>query len=138
MLPLHMAVELLPAGLYQREHANHAAMVINLVRVDAATRAPKVYEAVNEAAGTLSTIVARNKRTNKWGATSEELSAMRNAVRIMDQYMRTWTAQRLRIAAATADAINQQAKARGGKAFDEVGYSTDAHGRVILDLKTET
>lgn len=138
MLPLHMAVELLPVGLYQRDHANHAAMVINLVRVDAASRAPRVYEAVNEAAGTLSSIVARNKRTGRWGATSEELSAMRNAIRIMDQYMRTWTAQRLRIAAATADAINQQAKARGGKAFDEVGYSTDAHGRVTLDLKIET
>lgn len=128
-----MAVELIPLGLYTRDHANHAAMVINLVRIDSTSRAPKVYEVANDAAGTLSNIVGRYKRTNKWGATSEELSALRNAAMVMDKYMRTWTTARLRIAAATADALNEVAKAQGMKTFDQIGYSTDAHGRVIIN-----
>lgn len=137
VLPLHMAVELLPLGLYQREHANHAAMVINLVRIDATGRSAEVYDMANEAAGTLSGIIARYTRTEKWGATSEELSALRKAALVMDKYMRTWTTNRLRVAAATADVLNEQAKARGAKTFEQVGYSADAHGRVALELKND-
>ena len=132
MLPLHMGVELLPLGLFQRTHANHMAMVISLVRIDATGRSAEVYDLINEAAGVLASIIERHKRTDKYGATSEELSALRKAVLVMDKYMRTWTTDRLRIAAATADVLNEQAKARGAKTFDQVSYAVGQSGKVEL------
>lgn len=133
VLPLHMAIELIPLGLCQREHVNHAAMIINLVRIDATGRSTTVYEIANNAAGTLSSIIDRFGRTQKWGATTDELQALRKAAIDMDRYMRTWTTHRLRVAAATADELNKQAMARGAKVFDTVGYSSDKDGKVEIE-----
>ena len=48
--PLHIALELLPLGLFNKDHANGLARIINLMSVDSLNTNPAVYAAANACA----------------------------------------------------------------------------------------
>ena len=48
--PLHISLELLPLGLFNKDHANKLAQVVNLITVDSLNANPAVYAAANACA----------------------------------------------------------------------------------------
>lgn len=118
VMPLHVALELLPLGLFNKDHANSLAQVINLMSVDSLNTNPVVYAAANACADILSTMLERVKAGKSWNVTTEEREKLRNYILIFDRALRTWTSHRLLINAATVDAHNAVAKNRGGKLLD--------------------
>lgn len=118
--PLHIALELLPLGLFNKDHANGLARIINLMSVDSLNTNPAVYAAANACADILSTMFERVKAGKSWNVTTEEREKLRNYILIFDRALRTWTSHRLLINAATVDAHNEVAKNRGGKLLDRL------------------
>lgn len=117
---MHMGLELLPLGLFTRAHADHLAMVINLVAADAASRGNGVWEIADQAGGVLTRMFERVKAGRAWNVTSEERETLKDAMLKIDRYFRTWTSSRLTIAACTVDEINRKAKAEGRGFLDRV------------------
>lgn len=120
MTPLHMGLELLPLGLFQRHHANHLAMVINLIAVDSAGRGNGMWEVADRAGEVLQRMFARVKDGKQWNVTVEERRVLREVILQLDRYMRTWTTNRLLVAATTCDEVSNKAKAAGGQFLDRV------------------
>lgn len=118
--PLHISLELLPLGLFNRDHANKLAQVVNLITVDSLNTNPVVYAAANTCADILSTMFERVKAGKSWNVTADEREKLRNHILIFDRALRTWTSHRLLINAATVDAHNAVAKNRGGKLLDRL------------------
>lgn len=120
VMPLHVALELLPLGLFNKDHANSLAQVINLMSVDSAARNKIVYSAANACADILSNMFERVQHGKSWNVTAEERAQLRGYILIFDRALRTWTSHRLLINAATVDAHNEVAKNRGGKLLDRL------------------
>lgn len=118
--PLHVSLELLPLGLFNKDHANGLARIISLMSVDSATNNKAVYMAANACADILSIMFERVKAGKSWNVTTEEREKLRNYILIFDRALRTWTSHRLLINAATVDAHNEVAKNRGGKLLDRL------------------
>lgn len=111
--PMHMGLELLPLGLFTKAHADHLAMVINLVASDAASRGNGVWKIADQAGTVLTRMFERVKDGRSWNVTSEERESLKDAMVKIDRYLRTWTSSRLMTAAGTVDEINRKAKAEG-------------------------
>lgn len=118
--PLHIAIELLPLGLFNKDHANKLAQVINLITVDSLNKDAKVYAAANACADILTAMFERVQAGKSWNVTTEERARLREYILIFDRSMRTWTSNRLLINATTVDAHNAIAKKRGGNLLDRV------------------
>lgn len=120
MTPLHVALELLPLGLFNKDHANHLAKIINLISVDSAARDTAGYAAANACAGILTAMFERVKAGKSWNVTTEERARLREYILIFDRSIRTWTSSRMLVNASTVDAHNALAKKRGGALLDRV------------------
>lgn len=131
--PLHMALELLPLGLFNKDHANKLAQVINLIAVDSANRDTQTHAAANACAEILAVMFNRVQKGKTWNVTTEERARLREYILIFDRAMRTWTSGRLLINAASVDAHNAIAKRKGGSLLDRVPL-TDAEMREVEDL----
>lgn len=118
--PLHVSLELLPLGLFNKDHANGLARIINLMSVDSATNNKAVYMAANACAGVLTSMFERVQQGKAWNVTAEERTQLSGYILIFDRALRTWTSHRLLINAATVDAHNEVAKNRGGKLLDRL------------------
>lgn len=115
LLPLHMALELLPLGMFQRAHADALALIINVVSVDAVDKAPAVYAHVEKASEVLIAMKARVDVGKNWGATSDERKTLMTAIVEFDKYLRRWTTARWDVAATTVNVLNAKFKAEGGQ-----------------------
>ena len=120
--PMHMALELLPLGLFNKDHGNHLAMVINLVAVDAAASGNGMWAVAKQAGDVLTTMYDRVKAGKTWNTTGEERKILAECITKMDRYLRTWTSARLITAAATVDAHNEEAVAHGHQFLDRTEY----------------
>lgn len=118
--PLHVSLELLPLGLFNKDHANGLARIINLMSVDSATRNRAVYVAANACADVLASMFERVQQGKAWNVTAEERTQLREYILIFDKALRTWTSQRLLTNAVTVDLHNARAKDKGGKLLDRV------------------
>lgn len=118
--PMHMALELLPLGLFTRDHANHLAMVINLVAVDAAGTGNGMWAIAQRAGDVIVAMHDRVRAGAAWNTTSDERRTLCGCIVRIDHYLRTWTSARMLIASATVDEHNAEAKARGGEFLDRV------------------
>jgi hypothetical protein len=77
VMPLHVALELLPLGLFNKDHANSLAQVINLMSVDSATSSRAVYVAANACADVLAGMFERVQQGKAWNVTAEERTQRR-------------------------------------------------------------
>lgn len=128
--PLHVGLTLLPLGLFQRAHANHLAVVINLISVDAANKDQQVLDAANRGGDVLMTMFERHSVGKAWNVTATERKILQECIVLYDRALRTWTSDRLLIAAATVDVHNAQFKANGGKFLDRVEVTDSAMHRI--------
>lgn len=119
VMPLHMALELLPLGLFSNDHANHLAMLINIVFVDAANKNDAAVSHAKSAGDVLSAMYARYRSGKSWGTTSEERRLLKCHIVAIDQYIRRMTTTRLKIASMTIDELNHEAKLKGYKFLDQ-------------------
>lgn len=113
VLPLHIAITMLPIGAFTRSHADGLAKVINIVFVDAGERDPVAMSHASKAGDVLCKMFKRVNDGKSWNTTMEEREELTGAVLGMDHYVRRMTTDRLMIAAQTVDRINAEAKAKG-------------------------
>lgn len=118
--PMHMALELLPLGLFTRDHANAIACVVNVIAVDSAGTGNGMWQVADRAGGIISRMYARAKEGKAWNTTAEEREVLRECIVRFDRYLRGWTSARMIRNSATADEIAGKAKVNGGKFLDRV------------------
>lgn len=112
VLPLHMALELLPLGLFTREHADHLAKMINIVYVSADDKSP-AYLVSRKAGDVLIAMYARVKEGKAWNTTISERDTLKQSILAIDKHIRAMTTSSLKTAAVTIDLLNAEAKAKG-------------------------
>lgn len=118
--PMHMALELLPLGLFNRDHANAIANVVNVIAVDSAGTGNGMWQVADRAGEIISKMYARAKEGKSWNTTAEEREILRESIVKFDRYLRGWTSARMIRNAITADEIAEKAKAKGGKFLDRI------------------
>lgn len=120
LTPLHMSVELLPLGLFTKDHAEHVAKIVNLVAVDSSSKDNGFWQIADEVGQVLLAMKRRVDEGKSWNCTAEEKESLIKNITKMDKYIRSWTNRRFTIAAISVDRISQEAKAKGGKFLDRV------------------
>lgn len=138
VMPLHVALELLPLGLFNKDHANGLAQIINLMSVDSATNNRAVYVAANACADVLTSMFERVQQGKAWSVTAEERTQLREYILIFDKALRTWTSQRLLTNAVTVDLHNARAKDKGGKLLDRVPLTKEELAEVSTWVRKNT
>ena len=118
VMPLHMAVKLLPLGLFSRDHADHLAKMINVVFVDACEKDDVAVDNARKAGETLTGMYRRVRDGKAWGATTREREILKTSILEIDRHIRRMTTNRLMLASATIDRLNEEAKAKGYKFLD--------------------
>ena len=119
VLPLHVALTLLPLGLFTREHADSLAKTINIVFVDAGDKHVQAHSHASKAGEVLCSMFKRVKEGKSWNVTADERDMLMQAVIGMDKHVRTMTTNRLLVAAITVDRLNAEAKAAGYGFLDQ-------------------
>ena len=115
LTPLHMAIELLPLGLFTEDHAEMIAKLINLVAVDSAGKGNGMWQIADAVGQVLLAMQARVDEGKSWNVTAQEREALVENVVRMDKHFRTWTVRRFNINAMAVNEINNRAKAQGAK-----------------------
>lgn len=124
LTPLHMSVELLPLGLFTKDHAEHVAKLVNLVAADSAGRGDGAWQVADRVGSILVAMKERADVGKAWNCTSAERAELIENITKMDRYMRAWTNRRFTQAAMTVDAINAKARAAGGQFMERVEIPT--------------
>ena len=115
LTPLHMAIELLPLGLFTQDHAEMIAKLINLMAVDSAGKGNGLWQVADAVGQVLIAMQERVENGKSWNVTAQERETMIENIMKMDKYMRTWTVRRFNINAMAVNEINNRAKAQGYK-----------------------
>ena len=115
LTPLHMAIELLPLGLFTQDHAEMIAKLINLMAVDSAGKGNGMWQIADAVGQVLIAMQARVDEGKSWNVTAQERETMIENVMKMDKHLRTWTVRRFNINAMVVNEINNRAKAEGYK-----------------------
>ena len=115
LTPLHMAIELLPLGLFTQDHAEMIAKLINLMAVDSAGKGNGMWQIADAVGQVLIAMQARVDEGKSWNVTAQERETMIENVMKMDKHLRTWTVRRFNINAMAVNEINNRAKAEGYK-----------------------
>ena len=124
LTPLHMSVELLPLGLFTKDHAEHVAKLVNLVAADSAGRGDGAWQVADRVGSILIAMKERADAGKAWNCTTAERAELIENITKMDRYLRAWTNRRFTQAAVTVDAINAKARAAGGKFMERVEIPT--------------
>ena len=115
LTPLHMAIELLPLGLFTQDHAEMIAKLINLMAVDSAGKGNGMWQIADAVGQVLIAMQARVDEGKSWNVTAQEREMMIENVMKMDKHLRAWTVRRFNINAMAVNEINNRAKAEGYK-----------------------
>lgn len=121
MMPVHVAISLLPMGCFQESHAHDLAAFTNIMQY-AAEEAGRtdLLERAKTMAETLYVIKERFGSSNGWTVTDTERDTlMQNAV-VLDRWMRTLTSTRLVRACLRSDRDISAAMANGAELLDAV------------------
>ena len=115
LTPLHMSVELLPLGLFNQDHAEMIAKLINLMAVDSAGKGNGMWQVADAVGQVLIAMQDRVEAGKSWNVTAAEREVMIENIMKMDKYLRSWTVRRFNINAIAVNEINARAKAQGAK-----------------------
>ena len=115
LTPLHMAIELLPLGLFTQDHAEMIAKLINLMAVDSAGKGNGMWQVADSVGQVLIAMQERVEAGKSWNVTAQERETLVENVMKMDKHLRTWTVRRFNINAIAVNEINNRAKAEGYK-----------------------
>ena len=115
LTPLHMSVELLPMGLFNQDHAEMIAKLINLMAVDSAGKGNGMWQVADSLGQVLIAMQERVEAGKSWNVTATERETLVENIMKMDKYLRSWTVRRFNINAIAVNEINARAKAQGAK-----------------------
>lgn len=117
--PIHVALELLPLGLYTEAHAHDLAAFLNVAQL-AADEAGKeeVHTTAHDAAEILLRMRDRAKAGRSWNVTADERQRLMLAVLVIDRWMRGVSSTRWARALHAVLAICDRAAARGMQEMD--------------------
>lgn len=95
--PIHMAIALLPLGLFTDEHAHDLAAFLNVVSIASKDAGNKeTHDAAQNAAVALVSMRARAKSGTSWDTEPDEYEALVSAINICDLFIRRQPAVRVR------------------------------------------
>lgn len=115
LTPLHMSVELLPLGLFNEDHAEMIAKLVNLMAVDSAGKDNGMWPIADAVGQVLIAMQERVENGKSWNVTTSERETLTENIMKMDKHFRTWTVRRFNINAMAVNEINNRAKAQGAK-----------------------
>ena len=117
--PIHVALELLPMGLYSEQHAHDLAAFLNVAQL-AADEAGKeqIHSTAHDAAVILLRMRDRVKAGHAWNVTAGERQQLMQAVTIIDRWMRGVSSTRWARALRAVLAICDKAAAQGMQEMD--------------------
>ena len=117
--PIHVALELLPLGLYTEAHAHDLAAFLTIAQV-AAKEAGRddIVKAGAAGADVLIAMKNRAKAGKSWNVTVDERDALLRSITALDQWQRTQTTTRWARAMHKVIAMCERAEASGAQPFD--------------------
>ena len=121
MMPVHVAISVLPLGLFTIDHANDLAAFTNIMQYAAEDAGRSdLLERGLKMAETLYGIKDRFDTNSEWSVTDDERATlMENAV-VLDRWMRTLTTARMLRSLYRVDMDIAAAVAKGAKDMDAI------------------
>jgi len=118
--PLHISAQLIPLGLFAKDHAEAVLKIVNIISADSAKRNNPMWEV----ADSVGQILVDMRNRGEWTCDEETQKKLTQGIVRMDRYLRTWTNRRFTLAAMTVDKINAEARAQGKTFMDRVELKT--------------
>ena len=119
VMPIHVALELLPIGLYTEEHAHDLAAFLTVAQVAAKEAGREdIVTAGSQGATVLLDMHKRVRDGKSWNVTAAEREKLMNSVLTIDKWHRTQTNARWIRAMRKVLEMCDRAKAKGAQPFD--------------------
>lgn len=119
VMPIHVALELLPLGLYTEAHAHDLAAFLNVAQFAANDAArDDIHAEATSAAEVLLAMRDRVRAGRAWNVTAGERETLMRSVTVLDRWYRTQTNTRWRRALRQVYAICDRAWAEGREELD--------------------
>lgn len=121
MMPIHVAISLLPIGCFKIDHAHDLAAFTNIMQYAAEDAGRQdMLDRGLEMAETIYAMKDRSEQTGEWTVTdSERATLMENAV-ALDRWMRKLTTTRIMAACYRVDRDIAAAVAKGASEMDAI------------------
>lgn len=117
--PIHVAIELLPMGLYNEQHAHDLAAFLNVAQLASDEAGNEdVHTIANGAADVLIAMRDRAKTGKAWNCTHDERETLKHAVVVIDRWLRTLTTRRWGDALRRVYVLCDKATAEGKEELD--------------------
>ncbi len=121
MTPLHMAIELLPLGLFTREHAHDLAAMLTIAQYAAeASNRDDIIEHGASAALVLLAMRDRVEAGRNWNVTADEREALMRSVLAIDKWFPECPTVRWVQSIMRAYRVADAARARGMKPLEMI------------------
>lgn len=119
VMPIHMALELLPLGLFDAQHGHSLAAFLNVAQV-AARDAGRgdIHDLAVEGAEVLLAMRRRVNAGKAWNVTTTERETLTRCVMVMDRWYRTQSSSRWKRALLAVLRICDRAMAEGKEEMD--------------------
>ena len=121
LMPIHMAIELLPLGLYTVEHAHDLAAFLTISQLAAAScKRDDMVRHGSDAAAVLLAMRDRVASGEGWSVTADERERLMRSIVEIDRWFHTLPMVRWGQAVAKAYRIADRARARGAKPLEMI------------------
>lgn len=119
VMPIHMAIELLPLGLFTEQHGHDLAAFLNVAQVAARdAQRGDIHDIASGGAEVLLTMRNRVRSGKGWNVTTEERERLTRCVMTMDRWYRTQSSARWKRALYAVLRICDRALAEGKEEMD--------------------
>lgn len=121
LTPIHMAIELLPLGLYTKEHAHDLAAFLTITQVAAdLCKARQIVAHGSDAAEVLLAMRDRVEAGRSWNVTTDERERLMRAIVAIDRWFPTCPMVRWQQALRKAYRLADEALERGAKPLEMI------------------
>lgn len=118
-MPIHVALELLPLGLFNESHAHDLAAFLNVAQFASQDAGrDDIHTLTGDAVEVLCTMRDRARAGKAWNVTAAERTQLTHCVTTLDRWYRTQPNTRWRRALAKVYAICDRALAEGRNELD--------------------
>lgn len=121
VMPIHVALELLPLGLFSEDHAHDLAAFLNVAQL--AAKDAKRADIHNEVLAGVEVLAAMHDRARtgkSWNVTSDERETLTRTVTVLDRWYRTQPNSRWKRALYQVLVICDRATAKGVSVMDTI------------------
>lgn len=130
-MPIYMALEMLPLGLFEECHAHDLAACLSIAQVAAEdARRPDLVEIGAAGARILIAMRDRAAAGEGWSASSDERAVLSRAIGCIDRFYRTQNSARWCRALATVNAMSEAGRRAGQQTLEVVDLDRGVACRV--------